>query len=86
MDQRPRAGPIRIEWGTEVKIKIKESQHRRDFTALYECEHCGATKRDYGYDDAYFHTSVIPAMVCEQCGKTGTALSSSPSVPAGVVL
>jgi hypothetical protein len=53
-----------------MKIKTIESQNRRDFTAIYECEHCGVTKRGYGYDDDNFHENVIPAMECEVCGKT----------------
>lgn len=53
-----------------MKIKTIESQSRRDFYAIYECEHCGHTKRSSGYDDAYFHNEVIPKMKCEQCGKT----------------
>jgi len=52
-------------------MKIKEilSQHRRDFQAIYECEHCGDVKASYGYDDANFHNNVIPNMKCEECGK-----------------
>ena len=52
-------------------MRIKEilHQYRRDFTAIYECEHCGFTKKDSGYDDAYFHGTVIPEMECPQCGK-----------------
>ena len=53
-----------------MKIKTIESQHRRDFHAVYECEHCGATHRGGGYDDSYFHNTVIPNMVCKGCGKT----------------
>jgi predicted RNA-binding Zn-ribbon protein involved in translation (DUF1610 family) len=52
-----------------MKIKTIESQHRRDFTAIYECEHCGHTKRGGGYDDGNFHQNVIPNMVCESCGE-----------------
>jgi ribosomal protein L37AE/L43A len=52
-----------------MKIKAIESQTRRDFYAVYECEHCGATKRGPGYDDAYFHQKVIPTMKCEACEK-----------------
>lgn len=53
-------------------MKIKEilSQNRRDFTAIYECEHCGHTHEGSGYDDRYFHASVIPAKKCPACGKT----------------
>jgi hypothetical protein len=55
-----------------MKIKSIESQSRRDFYAVYECEHCGHTKRGSGYDDANFHNNVIPAMKCEKCDKTAT--------------
>lgn len=55
-----------------MKIKEIVSQHRRDFYAIYECEHCGFTKKGYGYDDANFHQNVIPKMVCEKCGKTAS--------------
>jgi len=52
-------------------MRIKETlrQSRRDFKAIYECEHCGATKEQSGYDDQYFHQKVIPAMKCPDCGK-----------------
>ena len=54
-------------------MKIKEiiSQHRRDFYAIYECEGCGhTTGKKSGYDDRYFHDTVIPAMKCESCEKS----------------
>ena len=70
-----------------MRIQKKISQSRRDFTAIYECEHCGATKRDYGYDDANFHQNVIPNMTCGECGMSaGGVVTSSADVPAGVVL
>lgn len=53
-----------------MKIKEIKTQSRRDFTAVYECEHCGYTHTDRGYDDAYFHDTVIPNMECHECGKT----------------
>ena len=53
-----------------MKIEKIISQSRRDFTAVYVCEHCGATKEGGGYDDGNFHMNVIPAMVCKSCGKT----------------
>ena len=54
-----------------MKIKTITYQNRRDFKAIYECEHCGAvTEEQWGYDDANFHRNVIPKMVCKQCGKT----------------
>ncbi len=53
-----------------MKIKQIISQHRRDFRADYECEHCGhIEKNSYGYDDANFHQNVILAMKCGKCGK-----------------
>lgn len=45
------------------------SQNRRDFKAEYKCGNCGATETKSGYDDAYFHTTVIPAMKCKECGE-----------------
>lgn len=53
-----------------MKIKEVLSSTRRDFTAVYECEHCEATKEGYGYEDWFFHETVIPGMKCEECGKT----------------
>lgn len=52
-----------------MKIKKILSQHRRDFKAVYECEHCDATREDIGYDDRHFHATVIPDMACKKCGK-----------------
>ncbi len=52
-----------------MKIKEIVSQHRRDFRAIYVCEHCGYEMEDSGYDDAFFHTKVIPDKVCPKCGK-----------------
>lgn len=70
-----------------MRIQKIIDSHRRDFTAIYECEHCGATKRSYGYDDANFHQNVIPNMECAGCGKTADGkVTSTPIVPAGVVL
>lgn len=52
-------------------MRIKEiiSQHRRDFKAIFECEHCGHTETKSRYDDANFHQNVIPTMKCPKCGK-----------------
>ena len=52
-----------------MKIKTILSQNRRDFTAIYECEHCGDEHEGSGYDDIYFHHNVVPTMVCKKCGK-----------------
>lgn len=54
-----------------MKIKRIVSQHRRDFRAIFECEHCRAeTPEVRGYDDSNYHQNVIPDMKCESCGKT----------------
>lgn len=53
-------------------MKIKEVlwKSRFDFGAIMECEHCGhEAKNEYGYDDHFYHTRVIPAMRCKECGK-----------------
>lgn len=53
-------------------MKIKEilSQHRRDFSAIFVCEHCGHEEKKNGcYDDEFYHTNVIPNMECPSCGK-----------------
>ena len=52
-----------------MHIKKILRQHRRDFEAVYECEHCGHTFEDSGYDDDYFHREVVPDMECPKCGK-----------------
>ena len=52
-----------------MRIKEIVSQNRRDFHAIYECEHCNNTIKRGGYDDANFHNNVIPDMECKECGK-----------------
>lgn len=52
-----------------MKIKKILGQHRRDFTAIYECEHCGHETEGSGYDDDNFHRNVIPQIPCKECGK-----------------
>ena len=52
-----------------MKIQKITSQSRRDFDAIYECEHCGYKEEGRGYDDANFHQNVIPNMTCPQCKK-----------------
>lgn len=64
-----------------MKIQKIESQHRRDFTATYECEDCGATTRSYGYDDTNFHQTVIPNMKCRECGKRSVDLGDKAARP-----
>jgi len=52
-------------------MKIKEiiSQSRRDFIAVYVCEHCGYEYKGSGYDDSNYHKNVIPRKKCPKCGK-----------------
>lgn len=52
-----------------MKIKRIVNQNRRDFNAVYECEHCGHKVKGYGYDDTNFHHNVIPKMICSKCNK-----------------
>lgn len=52
-----------------MRIQKILNQHRRDFVAVYECDHCGFTYEGSGYDDANFHKNVIPNMPCNKCGK-----------------
>jgi len=52
-------------------MHIKEilKQHRRDFTAIYICEHCDNEEELIGYDDEHFHRNVIPKIECGECGE-----------------
>jgi len=52
-----------------MKIKQITDQNRRDFSAIYVCEHCGVEEKGSGYDDDNFHRNVIPNKVCKSCGK-----------------
>ena len=52
-----------------MRIKQITYQFRRDFDAIYECEHCGFICKGGGYDDENFHKNVIPDMICPNCGK-----------------
>lgn len=63
-------------------MRIKEilTQHRRDFTAVYECEHCSNTYEGRGYDDSHYHLTVVPNMRCSKCGKRAS-LSYVPRAP-----
>jgi len=66
-----------------MKIKQVTSSHRFDFKAIMHCEHCGhEAKLDNGYDDAFYHQRVIPAMRCGSCGKNraGETTHTDPDV------
>jgi len=69
-------------------IKRIVSQHRRDFTAIFKCKHCGHEQKCGGYDDTYFHATVVPQMVCPECKKTAgnEYVSRLPKHPMDAVL
>ena len=71
-----------------MRLKKELSQHRRDFRAVYECEHCGHEQEGYGYDDQYFHEKAIPDMKCKACGKAAPdgAPRTAPDIPPWAVL
>ncbi len=53
-----------------MKIQKITFENRNDFCAILECEHCQATQElKSGYNDAYYHNSVLPAIKCKTCGK-----------------
>lgn len=71
-----------------MKIQKIVSQMRRDFTAIYECEHCKSTEEGKGYDDEYFHRKVIPGMICKNCGEKSPSdyRGLMPKYPDGIQL
>lgn len=71
-----------------MKIKKILSQNRRDFQAVYVCEHCEAEETGSGYDDNFFHENVIPNKVCKGCGKKAPQdyRALSPKYPNGLQL
>ena len=53
-----------------MKITKITWQMGNDFKGVMECEHCGATEKLLnGYNDTYFHQTVIPNKHCSACGK-----------------
>ena len=53
-----------------MKIKEITWQHRFDFYAILECEHCQHEQNlKTGYNDVYYHTKVLPSITCEECKK-----------------
>lgn len=71
-----------------MKIKQKLSQSRRDFRAIYICEHCNHEYEAGGYDDAHFHQNVIPDFKCPVCKKTSpeTYKPNETKYPEGFVI
>ena len=60
-----------------MKIKRITQQHRRDFQAIYECEHCEYEFSGTGYDDDNFHQNVIPGIECAKCGNRKRSIRES---------
>ena len=56
-----------------MRIQKIIHRHRREFTAIYECEHFLHTYEGPGYDDGFFYWSVIPDWKCDSCGKKAKA-------------
>ncbi len=55
-----------------MRIIEKTWQHRNDFEAILECNHCGSFQTmSNGYDDRNFHVNVLPAIRCRTCEKRG---------------
>lgn len=55
----------------------------RDLYGMLECEHCAKQQRlGGGYDDAFWHTSVLPAFHCLSCGMNRAGERKSPEVTA----
>jgi hypothetical protein len=52
-----------------MKIHKITSQLRNDIYGELICEHCGNTEKLIGYNDSYFHNTVLPARYCSKCGK-----------------
>lgn len=71
-----------------MRLKKKIRQHRRDFQAIYECEHCNQEIEASGYDDHNFHVNVIPNMICHNCGETANPSTpkTMPDVPSHAVI
>lgn len=53
-----------------MKIQKITFEHRNDFYAILECEHCQATQElKNGYHDQNYHVNVMPTIKCKSCGK-----------------
>ena len=64
-----------------MRVKQIISQNRRDFRAIFECEHCKFELERSGYDDRYFHYQVVPSLKCPECGKTADKKTYRPLDP-----
>ena len=49
----------------------KTHQYRRDFDGIVKCQFCGHEEELHnGYDDHFYHTQVIPNLMCSKCHKS----------------
>lgn len=53
-----------------MKLKEITYQHRRDIKMILECENCGETVEEKGYDDRFFWDEVLPDVKCPSCKKS----------------
>jgi len=60
-----------------MKIHEITWQHRNDFRAILECEHC-QSQQDLidGYSDQNYYSEVLPKIVCVSCGKNACGETS----------
>lgn len=62
-----------------MKITTIRAQHGHDMYGTFTCEHCNKeTPMQGGYDDAYYHEEVVPAMHCPHCGKNRAGAQKEP--------
>lgn len=58
-------------------IKEITNQHRRDFSAILQCEGCKTEETlKAGYDDEYYHSEVLPNRKCPNCKETTNTLDN----------
>lgn len=62
-----------------MKISKVTYKHSNDFKADFECEWCGYSENEWGYNDHYFHSKVIPNMKCKKCDKSSKEIESTSS-------
>lgn len=71
-----------------MRLVNRTNSHRRDFTGHYKCEHCGHEQTKPSYDDANFHTNVIPNIKCKGCHRTSEdkTPASAAIIPAHIII
>ena len=54
-----------------MEIKTYTFEHRNDFKAILECEHCGHEQPlNNGYNDDFYFEHVLPKIACKSCGRS----------------